>query len=143
MSHLTEADLDAIRQRVEAATPGPWGRGSSRTICQADSSGKPLERTGQRPAGDSFPLIGQCMHYDDLDFLIHARTDIPQLLAAIDERDKVIHDMMEESDARRLAQRYRDVIKAVKYLIRGWRGESSIAERIVFKLIDEALEDNP
>lgn len=132
---MTEADLDAIRQRVEKATFGPWGSHDEDEVV----------------AGDWDVHIATCWNSgippdeatNNANFIANARTDIPQLLAAIDERDKVIHDMMEESDARRLAQRYRDVIKAVKYLIRGWRGESSIAERIVFKLIDEALEGNP
>lgn len=139
---MTEADLDAIRQRVEAATPGPWIQGTmAHLIIGGTLQEEIVACWNVREKNSLAQSFAQATN--NANFIANARTDIPQLLAAIDERDKVIHDMMEESDARRLAQRYRDVIKAVKYLIRGWRGESSIAERIVFKLIDEALEDNP
>ena len=68
-------DLDAIEARAEAATPGPWmeprnGLGLGWTIFPKNSKGW---------------SIATCDSGTDADFIAHARTDIPNLLAALDE----------------------------------------------------------
>jgi hypothetical protein len=80
------ADLDAIEARYEAATPGPWrvekswvvggkGRGEWNVACVA----------GEPPR--------------DADFIAHARTDIPALLAAIDDYEARIAAQKSEMEA--------------------------------------------
>lgn len=62
--------VEAIRARVEAATPGPWfGSGGGRHVF------------GATP-GDEVAI---CSRRADSTFAQHARTDIPLLLAALDE----------------------------------------------------------
>lgn len=78
-------DLEAIRLRVDAATPGPWGS-------------VPQERTHiptryPRPAAVtvSGSVIWECTYRQgneqpnrDADFISNARTDVPALLAEVE-----------------------------------------------------------
>jgi len=84
---MADAELEAIKARVEAATPGPW-----------DASA---------PDEDGESIVGApgewwdwdhttCEHYDDAVFIAHARTDVPALVAEV-ERLRAAND--------RLAQR--------------------------------------
>lgn len=78
---MTREEIEAIRQRCEAATPGPWvvaGRGSvdmltgKRDWCQLERVMHPWK----------------CFHrWEDAEFAAHAREDIPNLLA--DRRELV------------------------------------------------------
>ncbi len=78
---MSDSELQAIRERANAATEGPWGvHANGRMICQSDRDGRPLERRGMRACGDPFPRIGQVESYDDAPFVAHARTDVPALL---------------------------------------------------------------
>ena len=71
---MTRPDLDAIRARCDAATPGPWRL-------------KGLEIHGDSKPGRCGLLIYDEGGHDKKDarFIAHARTDIPALLAYIDE----------------------------------------------------------
>ncbi len=76
---MTIQELDEIRCRCGAATPGPWkafveGRdhesGSSFIMTgEGANRGEDIELSGARPA--------------DYDFIAHARQDVPRLLAEI------------------------------------------------------------
>ncbi len=66
-------DLDAIEARAEAATPGPWrepknGLGLGWTIFPKNSKGW---------------SIATCDSGTDADFIAHARTDVPALVAEL------------------------------------------------------------
>lgn len=88
---LTEAELNAIEARCEAATPGPWKQSDcgydvcSKNIPSAcdNSSRMTIARCME---GDSRPYTtaykGACK---DAEFIAHARTDLPRLLAAYRE----------------------------------------------------------
>jgi len=79
---MTELDLDAIRARAEAATDGPWeryGDGSHEVYCAAnfeDTAYEPPDVTygSDRPA--------------DAEFIAHARTDVPALIAEVERLRK-------------------------------------------------------
>jgi hypothetical protein len=75
---LTQEQLEAIRQRAENATPGPW-KWSGQTEGGFIPQGAYL--------GDTLILLGD--HYEnykeDATFIAHARTDIPALLDHIAE----------------------------------------------------------
>lgn len=91
---MTTIDLDAIRQRLAAATPGPWGVGNGTHIVRG------LQVTGR----GSFTCIQSIAEIDDEDdrldwdhpdevevdpeddaeFIAAARSDIPALLAEVD-----------------------------------------------------------
>jgi hypothetical protein len=71
---LSDAELEAIRQRCEQATPGPWksfveGRDHSSGSSFIMTRGEDIELSGATSA--------------DQDFIAHARQDIPRLLAEI------------------------------------------------------------
>jgi hypothetical protein len=68
---LTEEDLVEIRRRLEAATPGPW---KAYLEGRDHTSGDSFIKT---PRNDIY-LDGGSLA--DLDFIAHARQDIPRLL---------------------------------------------------------------
>ncbi len=81
-------DLDAIEARVEAATEGPWtvganaGCGCCRWIRQGDEDG---------------PQICNADDRGDDQFIAHARTDVPALVAEVRRLREALG--MPESDA--------------------------------------------
>ncbi len=89
MTQLTDRDLDEIRARCEAATPGPW---------------KYMVEGRDNTSGDSFIMRGTKgdRHSDlylnangkpgtdaDCDFVAGARQDIPRLLDEIERLRRV------------------------------------------------------
>ena len=74
---MTQEQLDAIQGREAKATEGPWG----------------VDGPAQRGPGDSLAVYhvedGGTVAYvqpswDDAEFIAHARTDIPALLAEVE-----------------------------------------------------------
>jgi hypothetical protein len=87
--HADRLDLDAIRRREQAATPGPWTAGN----LNEDAEGqRPLwgvtnDAFRNPPADDDAPWIAVEVHvgdHADAEFIAHARRDIPALLAEVD-----------------------------------------------------------
>lgn len=75
MDDATRAELDAIRKRVEAATPGPWEAGSGNGVHKGISA---IATTH----GDN--------RHANAQFIGGSITDIPRLLAIIDEQEREI-----------------------------------------------------
>jgi hypothetical protein len=75
MPKLTQEQLEAIRQRAENATAGPWfeDNGDVKTIAITD-------RKYTEPE-----MIAEAWFTNDATFIAHARTDIPALLDHIAE----------------------------------------------------------
>jgi hypothetical protein len=76
---LTPQQLDEIEQRANAATPGPW-----------TTDGWEIYQGGGSSAPDLMAWAGETCRADDYDgsrndadFIAHARTDVPALLAEI------------------------------------------------------------
>ena len=72
---MSELDLDAIRARCDAATRGPW------TYDEAGYVDVGLPRSRSIAIGIEIDATAK----SDGDFIAHARTDIPALLAHIEE----------------------------------------------------------
>jgi hypothetical protein len=85
-------DLEAIRRRVDAATPGPWehvdhGDGPDSTFMGCGQ----VITLGERvmggdicaPSGDCYPRSGY-RPLDDMAFIAAARSDVPDLLAEVE-----------------------------------------------------------
>ena len=81
-------DLEAIKARAEAATPGPWavpGANVFRVIAPEAEHHNP--RMGACPP---YPwrVIAEPSSYDpsaaDAEFIAHARTDVPDLVAEVE-----------------------------------------------------------
>lgn len=96
-------EIEAIRARVEAATPGPWH------FRAADAIFNPSVVVIEDPDEpvDAHEWVAECGPHQcngpaNAEFIAHARTDIPLLLAALDrvtaERNEAIADL-EAGDA--------------------------------------------
>ena len=82
---MTASELDAIKARVAAATPGPWRWWTSNSFrrLSSDATGKdgdvlhatahPVDRCPDIQGSDA-----------DKDFLAHARVDVPALVAEVE-----------------------------------------------------------
>ena len=76
---MTDRELEEIRLRYEATTPGPW---VSFVEGRDHSSGSNFIMTGEgENRGDDIELTGATVA--DQDFIAHAREDIPKLLSEI------------------------------------------------------------
>ena len=85
-SMLSETELDEIRGRCEAASPGPW---KSFVEGRDHTSGSSFIMTGSGAArGNDIELQGAT--YADQDFIAHARQDIPRLLDEIANLKRLI-----------------------------------------------------
>jgi hypothetical protein len=81
---LDDDQLKAIRQRCNAATPGPW---LSMIEGRDHTSGNSFIQTGRdKRRGNDIELFGATDA--DQDFIAHARQDIPTLLEEIDRLKK-------------------------------------------------------
>ena len=86
---LTDAELRAIRERCEAATPGPW-KAVKHTDLESDTY-RLIESQDEQEAiiwfydhFDSSGNRGVCIQENNLPFILNARTDVPALLAEIE-----------------------------------------------------------
>jgi hypothetical protein len=76
---LDDTELEAIRQRCNAATPAPW---TSFVEGRDHTSGSSFIMTGSaKSRGNDIELSGATDA--DQDFIAHARQDIPKLLEEI------------------------------------------------------------
>lgn len=99
---LTNEQLEAIRKRVEAATPGPWN--------WRKLDGEPFETEMPSlvsPEGDVmdfgycatfYPVQGTPPEDADAEFIAHAREDVPALLAEIEHLKEIALDILEDYD---------------------------------------------
>jgi len=88
---LTRAELDAIRERCEAATPGPW------TPVPQTSDGRHIREAAVVNA--SMQSFWQCCYKQgngqpeqDAAFIAAARTDVPALLAHIEALETALRE---------------------------------------------------
>ena len=105
--------IEEIRQRTEAATPGPW-----KTVTHEEYSTVDVDEQG----GENIAMVGSAIA--DADFIAHAREDVPYLLSEVD-RMNALHKR-EIIVAGEYAQRVIDLTA---------RAEAAEAER------DAAIED--
>lgn len=103
MPDLTDADRQAMRERCEAATPGPWHRRD--TNIGVDQYHASTEIVGNRTLSPSGFPMGSCpvaklaagfvWFEGDCQFIEKARTDLPLCLDALDAiADAVPQDWM-------------------------------------------------
>ena len=89
---MTPEQLQAIKQRFERATPGPWHVWNGYTVGLTAQSGTyAAERIGPAYTGDENPwygLFGGDMSIEgrvaDMEFVAHAWEDIAALLEALE-----------------------------------------------------------
>jgi hypothetical protein len=81
---MTDEELTAIRERADAATPGPWQQGSTsmysgRKLVHQDATARKVNPLGWQRA-----CICREARPTDATFIVHARTDIPALLTEVE-----------------------------------------------------------
>ena len=82
---LTPEELEAIRRRAAAATPGPWKWWTSNSWNRLKRDDRGVTQNVAEPfvsRSDNHP--GLSINEEDMAFIAHAREDIPALLSAID-----------------------------------------------------------
>ena len=90
-------DVAAIRARAEAATPGPW-RAEHRHVACTDTSDE-LDGLGLDVYGPpEASMRGMYERAGDAQFIAHARTDIPALLAHNAELEAERNELRRESN---------------------------------------------
>ena len=81
---LTEEDLFAIKVRCEQATPQPW---KAYIEARDEISGSDFIQTGGE---DIYLNAGASIA--DIEFIAHARHDIPRLIAEVERLRKLLYD---------------------------------------------------
>lgn len=66
---MTHDELQAIKARAAAATPGPWSVNNTDPDVVLDSDGR---------------FVGRADEDADAEFIAHARTDVPALIAEVE-----------------------------------------------------------
>ncbi len=97
--HEQKIDLEAIRAREQAATPGPWeadesapwvwSKASDNWMRIADMRGWG-QLTGKGGGLGLSDEVAEAIQNANAEFIAHAREDIPALLSHIEEQDKRI-----------------------------------------------------
>jgi hypothetical protein len=94
---MTDSELAAIRARCDAATPGPWHEGNHREVLSSDNM--PLFQCWSAWVGLRGIRFDEAEKVFDVaanvEFLIHAREDIPALLAEIEHLQSEAEEYLE------------------------------------------------
>ena len=90
---MTDAELQAIRQRCERATPGSWYHGQN-VKHEHNVYGPQQEDITPAFADQNY---GRPMVPEDATFIAHARTDVPALLAEVERLRAALADYHCES----------------------------------------------
>lgn len=86
---LSDEQIEAIKTRAEAATPGPWKWWTSNSWNRLKRDDGDVTQNVAEPfvsRSDSHPDIS--ISEEDMAFISHARTDIPALLSALEAEKK-------------------------------------------------------
>jgi hypothetical protein len=123
-------DRDAIRARADAATEGPWHlRGRSIMADVLVSHDGPPETQWNNSVVCSVGAWSSGRPTDaDAEFIVHARTDVPALLSALDERDDLLRLLFA-------------VYKTWWYEVGGTEPPADLIERGVVTLLDNEDHD--
>ena len=87
MNKLSEKEIEAIRKRAEKATEGNWAR---EILCHEQR-----KYTVGSFKGD-LTVIGDIANEEDAEFIVHAREDIPKLLAEIERYRETINNVLNQ-----------------------------------------------
>ncbi len=86
---MTDDELQAIKDRCNAATPGPW---RSYVEGRDHTSGSDFIMTGEAGVrGNDIELTGATKA--DQDFMAYARQDVPRLLAEVERLRRQLEEL--------------------------------------------------
>ena len=80
MEKLSNAELQAIKERAEKATHGPWIECDGGYVIEVDSEG----------------IVAECGRELDAEFIAHAREDVPKLLSLVAQQQAEIERLQTE-----------------------------------------------
>jgi hypothetical protein len=143
---MTPEQLNAIKARVEAATPGPWHT-SKYQVLALNERGECVGAVTAYDADD------ELLDGENYTFIAHARTDIPMLLAEVERLQKALDQecrlngagasrearlMAERDEAKAEAARCREAMERIQ----STAGHSDAAEgcRIIIEIARQALK---
>ena len=96
------ADIKAIKERCDKATPGPWEWNDDDILCAP----APYYLAMKPFYDDDTGEITICSFQDDRDFIAHAREDIPALIAEIESlREQITKYQRREQELMKGADR--------------------------------------
>jgi hypothetical protein len=122
-------EMETIKARAEAATPGPWWLQMTTACCFVvqcggrTSDAKYLaQMDGEPPATGDYMDCGEPYYdgaKDDGEFIAHARTDVPALVAEVERKTDDIVTLMGElakrdAEIERLRAERQDLIDRVE-----------------------------
>jgi len=84
---MTLAEREAIRQRADKATKGPWDQGNAPDLKHAVFNISVVDGLADR-------VIAQGCSDVDGDFIAHVRSDVPALLAEVERLTTAIEDAL-------------------------------------------------
>lgn len=98
MLSKTELDLQAIRERCEAATLGPWRAGRPDMATYVDGSPSKWVYAGDKyiAISSGYQIEPWEQVIDNAEFIAQARTDIPALLAEVERLQARIAQLEQE-----------------------------------------------
>lgn len=126
---LTADEIKAIRARVEAATPRPWGTTSRPTIIFT-----------RKTIADVVHQYSNKETWANAEFIAHARTDIPRLLATLVLKSEALEKATTEIArvrAEEIAFR-QELIEQNKREVEHWKTEREV---VVAQIVDLAKAD--
>ncbi|WP_060210221.1 hypothetical protein [Sporosarcina koreensis] len=94
MQRLTQEQLEAIRERAEAATEGPW----------KNFDGGYIVGGSEIAVGE---VVAEAERDADAEFIAHAREDIPALLAEVERMQKIINEWEQSTQQQLLEETQR------------------------------------
>ena len=109
-------DLAAIRERCEKATPGPW-QPLSAVAEGGDMSDEYFIKAQPHPAMRGFTKdVAMVEGEPNADFIAHARTDLPALLALADRLEErcAVYKSQVEAGAQRIEAQQQDIDEALQ-----------------------------
>ena len=97
---MIRPDLDAIRARCDAATPGPWGFSRDEERYLLDETTDVVGEVAPGSTGAAITVFAVATGaLEDADFIARARTDIPALLAYVEELERRTSYTVGETEA--------------------------------------------
>lgn len=94
---MNKEQLNAIKKRAEKATSGPWKVYQDEFSTRISSELIHPQLKGPAPviteAHDVHGVIGIYISANDTDFIVHAREDVPALIAEVERLRGVLEEM--------------------------------------------------
>jgi hypothetical protein len=90
---MTDEELEAIRERAEKATPGPW---TTEQSYDGDPDTPVLVGDGEYLCASPDDGVRGGHLFEDADFIAHAREDVPALVAEIELLRATLRDRDDE-----------------------------------------------